>query len=236
MRPSPTPKYHQLSENLRRDILAGFYPMGSQLPTELSLCEKYGVSRGTVRKAYDILEQDGLIRREQGSGIFVAERAPTPNQFALIENRSLSTRTLRQEIIPADATLAEKLSIPQGTDVIHIIQLQSENGQAIIYEERHLSAALCPNLIHENLESQSIHTLLIQTYGLSLVRMSHDIEIRQIEGDAAQLLNMGTGQKAFFVDRLSYTLQDDNVIPAVWYQAVYRRDDFQFQAAFDASI
>lgn len=236
MRPSPLPKYHQISELLRQKIASGNFNIGSQLPTELSLCKEYQVSRGTIRKAYDILESDGLIRREQGSGIFVAEPSPTPNQFSLIESRHLKTETLNKELIISNKTISEKLAIAVNTPVIHLVQLQYENEQAIIYEERYLSAQLCPDLIHDDLERDSIHNVLIEKYGLSLVKLSHTIDIRTVNEEIAQLLDLKHSEKAFFVDRLSYTEKDGDVIPAVWYQAVYRRDDFHFQAAFQASI
>lgn len=236
MQPSPLPKYHQLSDILRQKIVSGILISGSQLPTEFALCEEYQVSRGTVRKAYDILEQDGLIRREQGSGIFVAEPSPTPDQFSLIENRNLKTRTLYQELITSNEDLSKKLSIPLGTPVIHLIQLQHDNEQAIIYEERYLAEQLCPELMNDDLESVSIHTLLIEKYGLSLVKLSHTIDIREINPEIGQYLGVKKDEQGFFVDRLSYTQTDNEIIPAVWYQAIYRRDDFHFQAAFQTSI
>lgn len=236
MQPSPLPKYHQLSDILRQKIVSGMFIIGEKLPTENRLCEQYQVSRGTVRKAYDILEQDGLIRREQGSGIYVAEPAPTPNQFSLIENRNLRTVTLTKELITPNEQLSEILSIPLDSNVIHLVQMQYDNGQAIIYEERYLSEQLCPTLIDDDLENESIHNLLIEKYGLSLVKLTHSIDIRDIPADIAEHMDVKKGEKGFFVDRLSYTKTTEGVIPAVWYQAMYRRDDFHFQAAFHSSI
>ncbi len=236
MYPSPLPKYQQLSDILRQKIVSGTFIAGSRLPTEFSLCEEYQVSRGTVRKAYDILDKDGLIRREQGSGIFVAEPSPKPNQFNLIENRNFKTETLTKELIKSNDMLSEKLSVPIDTSVIHLIQLQHDNGQASIYEERYLAEHLCPDLMNDDLEKESIHTLLIEKYSLSLVKLSHTIVIRKIYPDTAQLLGVKNGEQGFFVDRLSYTKSDEGIIPAVWYQAIYRQDDFHFQAAFQSSI
>lgn len=236
MQPSPLPKYHQLSDILRQKIVSGTLIAGSRLPTEFSLCDEYQVSRGTVRKAYDILEQEGLVRREQGSGIFVAEPPLTPNQFNLIENRNFKTITLTLELIKSNDVLSEKLAVPIDTSLIHLVQLQSDNGQASIYEERYLAEHFCPDLINSDLEKESIHRLLIEKYALSLVKLTHTIDIREIPTEIAHYLDVKKGEKGFFVDRLSYTKTANGVIPAVWYQAIYRRDDFHFQAAFQSSI
>ena len=60
-----TPLFQQLANTLRTAIETGEYPAGSRLPTENELCQKYSVSRVTVRKALDYAqgEKDGLIMR-----------------------------------------------------------------------------------------------------------------------------------------------------------------------------
>ena len=70
---SQSPLYQQLMTRLKNDILAGVYPSGARIPSEQLLCETYGVSRVTVRKAMLDLVQEGLLVRKQGKGTFVAD-------------------------------------------------------------------------------------------------------------------------------------------------------------------
>lgn len=70
---SQSPLYQQLMARLKNDILAGVYPSGARIPSEQLLCETYGVSRVTVRKAMLDLVQEGLLVRRQGKGTFVAD-------------------------------------------------------------------------------------------------------------------------------------------------------------------
>ena len=63
---SQSPLYQQLMARLKNDILAGVYPSGARIPSEQLLCETYGVSRVTVRKAMLDLVQEGLLVRRQG--------------------------------------------------------------------------------------------------------------------------------------------------------------------------
>jgi GntR family transcriptional regulator len=67
-----TPLWRQLSELLRAQIESGELPAGRLVPSEATLVQRYGLSRGTVRKALDALVKDGLVRRVQGRGTFVA--------------------------------------------------------------------------------------------------------------------------------------------------------------------
>jgi GntR family transcriptional regulator len=67
-----TPLWRQLSELLRAQIESGELPAGRPVPSEATLVQRYELSRGTVRKALDALVKNGLIRRVQGRGTFVA--------------------------------------------------------------------------------------------------------------------------------------------------------------------
>ena len=70
---SQNPLYQQLMRRLQNDVAAGAYPPGGRIPSEQVLCDTYGVSRVTVRKAMLDLVQEGLLVRKQGKGTFVAD-------------------------------------------------------------------------------------------------------------------------------------------------------------------
>jgi DNA-binding GntR family transcriptional regulator len=58
-------------------IIAGTYPVGSKLPSERDLSETLNASRGTIRKALEILEERGDIEVRSGGGVFVSARQYT---------------------------------------------------------------------------------------------------------------------------------------------------------------
>lgn len=66
--------FQQVADQLREAILAGGLVAGDRLPTESELCERFGVSRSTVREALRTLASEGLITtaRGAGGGTFVA--------------------------------------------------------------------------------------------------------------------------------------------------------------------
>lgn len=72
------PLYQQVANELIAAIRAGTHPVGSLLPTENELCERFAVSRYTVREALRQLTRLGLVSRRQGSGTQVAAAAPAP--------------------------------------------------------------------------------------------------------------------------------------------------------------
>ena len=65
------PKYLKVADTLRREIAEGKFRDGEKLMTEEALRDRFGVSRQTVRQAIALLEEDGLVDRQRGSGTYV---------------------------------------------------------------------------------------------------------------------------------------------------------------------
>ena len=69
----PEPMYRQIEEQLRDLILRGQLPAGTPLPSIRALTRDLACSVITTRRAYQDLENEGLIRTRQGMGTVVAE-------------------------------------------------------------------------------------------------------------------------------------------------------------------
>jgi len=69
--PPSQPIYQQIAGRLRAAIADGTYPVGARLPTELELCEQFGISRFTARGAVRLLLTAGLVSRRQRVGTVV---------------------------------------------------------------------------------------------------------------------------------------------------------------------
>ncbi|MDA3958257.1 GntR family transcriptional regulator [Oceanispirochaeta sp.] len=64
-------KHRMIYNDLYKKIQTGVYKKGDQLPTEFMLVEEYGISRPTVAKALNDLQEEGFIERKVGAGTFV---------------------------------------------------------------------------------------------------------------------------------------------------------------------
>jgi hypothetical protein len=83
------PRYRELAEELREEILRGAYS-AETFPTESDLCKRYSVSRFTVREALRTLQGEGLIARKRGSGTIIQ---PAAVKFS-------NTRVIPAHILP----------------------------------------------------------------------------------------------------------------------------------------
>lgn len=74
----PQRLYRQISDQLRKLIVEGEFPVGSRLPSERDLSVQLGVSRPSLREALIALEVEGYIEVHMGSGIYVCPPSPAP--------------------------------------------------------------------------------------------------------------------------------------------------------------
>ncbi|MGD9923346.1 MAG: FadR/GntR family transcriptional regulator, partial [Pseudorhodoplanes sp.] len=70
----------QIYDDLLRDIVSQRLEDGQRLPGEISLCERFGVSRPVLREALARLKADGLLVAKQGAGNFIS----TPQEGELV--------------------------------------------------------------------------------------------------------------------------------------------------------
>jgi DNA-binding GntR family transcriptional regulator len=112
---SGRPAYAQVADELRREIRAGQFPPGSQLPSYQALVKRFEVSITVVRSAVRELKTEGLVSTHQGKGSFVcASRAQTGR--ADLGTIVASVRTLRDRLAQFDERLAriERVVLPAG--------------------------------------------------------------------------------------------------------------------------
>lgn len=88
--------YRRVLDAMAADIADGRYPVGTRLPAERDLTERFGVSRPTIREAMIGLEMQGLVEARKGAGVYVlATRPDSPadsldvGAFEMIEARRL---------------------------------------------------------------------------------------------------------------------------------------------------
>lgn len=221
------PKYRQLLQILRNQIVSGQIPPGAQLPTEDALIEQYGISRGTVRKAIDQLEAEKLIRKEHGVGSFVLAEHPNAVPFYFSEEfllqrygrERISFEDLEKRILPASPELAGRLRIAPGEPVIHIERRQRLDGVPVCYTVRDVPEALSPSLMNIDLADRSIHDVLVFVSEIPLLRAEMEIEARLADPGEARLLGAESAVPVLAVQRMTYAAPNQ---PAVWYRALFR--------------
>lgn len=132
------PLYATIVRTLRGEIVAGALRIGSNLPPELSLMKRFGVSRHTVRQALRVLRDDGLVSARQGSGTTVIAQGQTPSyvhEAASISDLSQLATDVpyfieATEMIVTDAKLARRLGCSPRRRWLHITGRRFQKGES----------------------------------------------------------------------------------------------------------
>jgi len=77
--------YKILVDDLLQKIASGTIPVGERFPPEAEYAETLGVSRATLRQAFSLLEQNGILKRRQRGGTEVIAKRPIP-RFDMVAN------------------------------------------------------------------------------------------------------------------------------------------------------
>ncbi|MBB3600752.1 DNA-binding GntR family transcriptional regulator [Mycolicibacterium sp. BK556] len=118
----PEPAYQVLRQRLREEIAAGAYPEGVRLPTESELVAEHGLSRQTVRRAFQDLVAEGVVYRVPGRGTY-ANRGYLRQLGSIEDLMSLSEDTT-MEVLQGlsrrvDVTAASRLRLDH--DVVYTV-------------------------------------------------------------------------------------------------------------------
>jgi len=182
---SQVPLYIQLKEVMMEE-LNQLSPL-SPIPSERELCEKYEVSRPTVRRALEELQQEGQLVRLPGKGTFVAEKEKKYTDHALqwaigfhedasMQHKNPKTKVLQQVVGTASPQAAEALGIPEGSDVFILERLRFVDNEPICLVTSVIPLEICPDLIKANFTDQSLYDYL-RPYGIVLYKAKRSIEV-----------------------------------------------------------
>lgn len=236
-RNSPLPYYFQMKELLVEEVESGRWQLDQQIPSEFELCEHFAVSRTVVRQAINDLVQDGLLYRQKGKGTFVARpkimESLAQNLSGFYEDmvaRGLKsvTRVLEQIKVEANRKVADHLGLSRGDPVIKIDRLRFVNDEPLVLVTTYLPYEICPSLIEEDLNLQSLYALLEEKYGLKIVRGRRTLEAVAANEYEAHLLEVKVSAPLMLLNSVSY-LADGR--PVEYFHALHRGDRSKFEVA-----
>jgi len=169
-----------IADRIRVLMLDGTYPPGQPMPGERDLAKQFGVSRGSVRDAFRMLETIGLIDTKHGQGTFPREldvdRLVAPLASVLTHRHDLQDELLdvRRMFEPAVARVAALRATPDDlADLDRIVEAQRrkvKGGRSTIVEDTAFHAALARATRNRVLVRlmETLNALLVESRTLTL--------------------------------------------------------------------
>jgi GntR family transcriptional repressor for pyruvate dehydrogenase complex len=185
----------EVADRIRMLILDGTFPQGQPLPSERVLTAQFGVSRGSIRDAFRMLETIGLLETRHGRGTFPHELtvdrlvAPLASMMTYQQDLQGELLDVRRMFEPAVArAAATRMTDEDFADLQRILDAQRrklKTGQSAIVEDTAFHAALARSTRNRVVMSlmATLNDLLVESRTLSLKQKGRPA--KSIEGHEA---------------------------------------------------
>ncbi|NTY60673.1 GntR family transcriptional regulator [Mycolicibacterium sphagni] len=213
-------RYIQVARTLRKEIVDGVYPVGSQLPTEHELCQRFSVSRYTVREALRRLREDNLVSSRPRAGTMVV---PRPSSHAYVQdvvsiNDLLAFATGARfaiesiAMVTVDDELAQRSGLKVGEQWLAVRGFRRAEGAdaPVCRTEYYINRAFAA--VGRMLQNHTgpIFPLIEDLFGLSIVEVRQEISAVQVGVELADALKVEPGTPALEMQR-TYTTSDGEI-------------------------
>lgn len=224
-------KYIQLYNSILKSIENKELQVGDKLLSEKDLMEKYNMSRDTVRKALNMLVQEGYIEKARGKVATVAGR----NQFNFpisaiksfkelhvgIEN---STHVENLEISKGEKEIVKKLGIGDDEEYFKLIRIRKIEGERIIVDKDYIPRKYVAN-IPLKAAQDSLYEYLENDLGLKISYCTKEITVHKITDEDRELLDIKGFDMVVVVKSFTY-LEGGHLFQ--YTEARHRPDKFKF--------
>jgi DNA-binding GntR family transcriptional regulator len=231
---SADPLYVQVQRAITDEIARGTYRPGDRLPTERALCDRFSVSRVTLRRALRALAEDGILNPSQGRGWFVATGPLSEPPNALLSFTEMaaalglvaSARIVHAGVRPATIDEAEALRIAPGADLFHIQRVRLLDGVPIAVDESRVPLNVAPSLPDEDLTTGSLYATLAR-HGVEPIWAEFTVLAEQADPRCSRLLGLEAGEPLLVARQTTYDAHDR---PIELGHMRYRGDRYRFRA------
>jgi GntR family transcriptional regulator len=209
-------RYRAIADDLRRRAEAGEFAAGRLLPSEAELSASYAASRVTVRKALEVLRDEGLLGARQGLGWFVAADPlrQSLGRLGTIESQ-LAASGLRSErrvldfgFVPAPPRVRQVLGVDQ---VLEVRRLNLADGAPFARVTVWCPAELGSGLSRSDVERAPFYELLEVPLGGA----TQTIGAAAAAGDDAEVLEVPTGSPVLVCERVTSDRRGAPVLTSV---------------------
>ena len=209
---SKSPLYYQLAEIIINDIKEKNLQENDRILTEREYCEKYNLSRSTVRQAIAYLEKKGYIYKVQGCGTFVSSRVMKQKllkfysftEEAKKQGKTPSSKILSFKEKKADEKICKELNINKDDKVYELQRLRLADDEVVMYEKTYLLEKKMQGLSKNILLEKPLYDILQNRYNISFTKATERFSVLLADENIAEILTIPQGSPIIRLQRWTY--------------------------------
>jgi GntR family transcriptional regulator len=204
-------RHETIAKQLSAEIREGIFPVGTQLPPELQLCERFDASRHTVRQALRSLTERGLIVRRASSGsMIIASHDPRilvhsaeAVAKSLTNPSDLVREIVARDLIRTPKELANFLQCDVGEEWFRLRTVSSskQSGRIESAAEIYLPARYAGIVDHPQHEIMRISDQVLTMYNEEIEKVAIEVISRPRPAEIAALLKAERDGSGFAIVR-----------------------------------
>ena len=205
------PRYRQLADTLLSEIRSGRIAVGERIPGELELVQRYGCSRHTVRESLRVLEDLGMIDRQQGLGTVVTSNHAAPSYVQMIRSpaelmqypEESVIEVVETEEVKASRALAKRLRARAGSEWTRIGTLRrlKDTNVAICWTDIYVLPEYAGVTEKFGIDKRPVFEILAETYGEEITGVDIDFKASLIGDAVARALDVEPGSPSLVLTR-----------------------------------
>lgn len=226
-------KYVTIYKEWKEKIESGQIAEGERLPTESSLMESYQVSRDTVRKSLNLLEQNGYIQRGRGRASLVMpkQRYTFPlseiasfQEVNKLSNAHAETEVVNLDILQDSHKIKKIFQQSVNGEVYELIRVRRMKDEAVILDKDYFVRDVVPRLPLNECKV-SVYRYLEEELGLQISYAVKEITVQKANAEDYELLDMGDYNMVVVVKSHTY-LENNTLFQCT--ESRHRPDKFRF--------
>lgn len=189
---------YELVYNYILDLIKNDFDEHDKIPSENMLCQKFNLSRLTVRQGINKLKNEGYVYSRRGSGNFVS---PSKITYRISPETTFSNeikkagkssviKFLEKKIIKADEVVARKLSIKEAEEVLYVKNIRLVDDVPFLYAEYYINLTLLKDIDKIIMDISSFSKMYKEHYGLDPIRDNSEINITSTNYHSKELFNI----------------------------------------------
>ena len=208
------PAYMQVYTKLKGMIFDDTFRKGSLMPTEPELCSMFQVSRTTIRKAMELLEQGGFVKIQQGRGTEVLDYKTTQKLNIVssftetLESKgyTVHSKSMHIDMVIPPRNVLDDLNQPEGLEVVRIQRIQLANEKPVAIMTNYVIPDLVPGIVNDSGTFVSLYHHLETKYGIIITEAKDIIKAKVADFLESELLQIPIGSPLLIDRRITYSL------------------------------